>query len=198
MRSALLHERRMASAPVALSVSAMAVAAGPAAPAPPVEVRPHRAVYSMTLATAKNSSGVVAAHGALSFEWGDSCDGWTIEQRSKLQLVFAQNAEEVEITTNYITWESKDGTSYRFKVRKTKNGNFGGRDQRLGRTRRRQGRLGRLRPAGQESDETAGGHHLPDPTHAVAVAARAGWRPHGAARRVRRCNARGARRWSAR
>ncbi|MBL8566590.1 MAG: cell envelope integrity EipB family protein [Hyphomicrobiaceae bacterium] len=112
---------RTAVASVLVALAAPAVAAGPAVPVPSVDVTPHRAVYSMTLASAKNSSGVIAAHGALSFEWGDSCDGWTIEQRYKLQLVFAQNVE-VEITTNYITWESKDGTSYRFKVRKTKNG----------------------------------------------------------------------------
>ncbi len=110
-----------ASAVLAVALCAPAVAAGPALPAPDVQVVPHRAVYSMSLASAKNSSGVVAAHGALSFEWGDSCDGWTIEQRYKLQLVFAQDVE-VEITTNYITWEAKDGSTYRFKVRKTKNG----------------------------------------------------------------------------
>jgi hypothetical protein len=75
----------------------------------------------MSLASAKSSSGVVSARGVLSFEWGDGCDGWTIEQRYKLQLSFAQQVE-VEIATNYITWESKDGTLYRFKVRKTKNG----------------------------------------------------------------------------
>ena len=96
-------------------------AAGPALPAPNVDVVPHRAVYSMSLASAKSSSGVVSARGALSFEWGDGCDGWTIEQRYKLQLSFAQQIE-VEIATNYITWESKDGTLYRFKLRKTKNG----------------------------------------------------------------------------
>jgi hypothetical protein len=96
-------------------------AAGPALPTPVVDVAPHRAVYVMTLASAKSASQVVSARGLLSFEWGDSCDGWTIEQRYKLQLSFAQQVE-VEITTNYITWESKDGTLYRFKVRKTKNG----------------------------------------------------------------------------
>lgn len=96
-------------------------AAGPALPAPAIDVVPHRAVYVMSLSSAKSSSGVVAARGLLSFEWGDGCDGWTIEQRYKLQLSFAQQVE-VEIATNYITWESKDGTLYRFKVRKTKNG----------------------------------------------------------------------------
>lgn len=113
-----LARTAVASVLVALAASAPAGAAGPA---PAIEVAPHRAVYSMTLAAAKNSSGVISARGALSFEWGDSCDGWTIEQRYKLQLVFAQDVE-VEIATNYITWESKDGTAYRFKVRKTKNG----------------------------------------------------------------------------
>ena len=111
----------VASAVLAVAISGPVVAAGPALPAPEAQVVPHRAVYSMSLASAKNSSGVIAAHGALAFEWGDSCDGWTIEQRYKLQLVFAQDVE-VEITTNYITWESKDGTAYRFTVRKTKNG----------------------------------------------------------------------------
>lgn len=113
-----LARTAVASVLVALAASAPAGAAGPA---PAIEVAPHRAVYSMTLAAAKNSSGVISARGALSFEWGDSCDGWTIEQRYKLQLVFAQDVE-VEIATNYITWESKDGNAYRFKVRKTKNG----------------------------------------------------------------------------
>lgn len=98
-----------------------APSAAPQAPAAAIDVVPHRAVYSMSLASAKNSSGVVQAHGALSFEWGDSCDGWTIEQRYKLQLSFSQNTE-AEITTNYVTWEAKDGTAYRFNVRKTKNG----------------------------------------------------------------------------
>lgn len=96
-------------------------AAGPAVPPPKVDVAPHRAVYAMSLAAAKSSSRVVSARGLLSFEWGDGCDGWTIEQRYRLQLSFADQAE-VEITTSYVTWESKDGRLYRFKVRKTKNG----------------------------------------------------------------------------
>jgi hypothetical protein len=109
------------AAALALPLAAPPRAAGPALPAPNIDVVPHRAVYAMSLASAKGSSGVVSARGALSFEWGDSCDGWTIEQRYKLQLSFAQQIE-IEIATNYITWESKDGMLYRFKVRKTKNG----------------------------------------------------------------------------
>ncbi|MGQ0676887.1 MAG: cell envelope integrity EipB family protein [Rhodospirillales bacterium] len=111
----------------AVSIAALGVlAALPAAAqlAPRIEVAPHRAVYQMTLASAKSGSGVVSASGALAFEWGDSCDGWTVEQRYKLTLVFAQPGE-VEIVTNYATWESKDGLAYRFNVRKSRNGKPG-------------------------------------------------------------------------
>ena len=90
-------------------------------PAPKIDVAPHRAVYAISLASAKSGSGVVAASGALAFEWGDGCDGWTVEQRYRLALTLAQPGT-VEIVTSYATWESKDGLSYRFKVRKIRNG----------------------------------------------------------------------------
>ena len=109
---------------IAAMAAALALLAGlPASAqvAPKIEVAPHRAVYQMTLASAKSGSGVVSAKGALAFEWGDSCDGWTVEQRYKLTLTLAQPGA-VEIVTNYATWESKDGLDYRFNVRKTRNG----------------------------------------------------------------------------
>jgi hypothetical protein len=107
---------------LALFVPAGSFGAGPVKDAGHgVDVAPHRAVYTVNLSAVKNSSAVVSAHGALQFEWGDSCDGWTVEQRYRLVLVTAQQGE-IEIVTNYATWESKDGMSYRFKVRKSKNG----------------------------------------------------------------------------
>jgi len=54
-------------------------------PAAAVDISPHRALYSMTLGTTKQSSGVVAARGSMAFEWGETCDGWTVEQRYKAQ-----------------------------------------------------------------------------------------------------------------
>ena len=62
----------------------VAVAAPPARPA--VEVQPHRALYDMTLESAKPNSGVVGATGSLAYQWGESCDGWTIEQRYTLSM----------------------------------------------------------------------------------------------------------------
>ena len=86
-----------------------------------VDIAPHRALYSMTLGTAKQNSGVVAARGSMVFEWGETCDGWTVEQRYKLRMHYAEDTE-VEITSNFVTWESKDGLRYRFYQRKLKDG----------------------------------------------------------------------------
>src|SRR5450755_3007473 len=43
-----------------------------------VDIAPHRALYNMTLGGAKQNSGVVAARGSMVFEWGETCDGWTV------------------------------------------------------------------------------------------------------------------------
>jgi hypothetical protein len=92
-----------------------------AAPPAPVELVPHRAVYRMALMTARNSSKIVDVRGAMMFEQSDACDGWTTEQRFQLRFVYAEG-EEMNMTTNYTTWEAKNGGRYRFNVRKLVNG----------------------------------------------------------------------------
>ena len=83
----------------------------------------------MSLATAKQNSGIVGASGSMVFEWGETCDGWTVEQRYKLRMQYAGDSprdNEVEITSNFVTWESKDGLRYRFYQKKLKNGALDG------------------------------------------------------------------------
>jgi hypothetical protein len=94
---------------------------GAAVPAMALEVAPHRALYVMSLESAKPNSGVIGASGTLAYEWGAACDGWTIEQRYKLAMQY-DDEQPVEIGSSFITWESKDGLSYRFNERKTRNG----------------------------------------------------------------------------
>jgi hypothetical protein len=86
-----------------------------------VEVMPHRAVYTMSLERAKPGSGVVGASGTLTYQWGEACDGWTIEQRYKLDMQY-EDDPAAEIGSAFVTWESKDGLNYRFNERKTRNG----------------------------------------------------------------------------
>ncbi len=108
------HRLRMGAAAavmtVALPLSATAV-----------DVEPHRAVYKMTLERAQSASGVVGAGGTMLYQWADSCDGWTIEQRYKLRMQYSEQ-DDAELSISFVTWESKDGTQYRFNVRKLKDG----------------------------------------------------------------------------
>lgn len=114
-----------------LAAGALVLAGAPAAQAAPAaapqygvvaaDIQPHRAIYKMSLASARNSSKVSDVRGRMMFEWTDACDGWTTEQRFQLRFVYSEG-DEMAMNTNYTTWESKDGRRYRFNVRKLVNG----------------------------------------------------------------------------
>lgn len=106
------------------SLPAAAQAAPVAAPqvgAVAAGIQPHRAIYKMSLLSARNSSKVSDVRGRMMFEWADACDGWTTEQRFQLRFVYSEG-DEMAMNTNYTTWEAKDGRRYRFNVRKLING----------------------------------------------------------------------------
>lgn len=97
-----------------LSQTAQAASAG-------ADLAAHRAIYKMSLATSKSGSGVTAASGAMSYKFGDSCDGWIVENKTALSFAYSDGAP-VSTTWDFVTWESKDGLHYRFRVRSTKDG----------------------------------------------------------------------------
>ena len=90
-------------------------------PAAGVDIAAHRALYTMSLDHAKTDSGVTGAHGEMGYQWGETCDGWTVEQRYELTINYAES-EDVKILSNFVTWESKDGLHYRFNQKETRNG----------------------------------------------------------------------------
>lgn len=76
---------------------------------------PHQAEYSMRLNSARPSSGIVGANGVMRYSFSDSCDGWTVETHTELTLW--QTAGGATSTVwDFVSWEAKDGSSYRFKV----------------------------------------------------------------------------------
>jgi EipB-like len=95
------------------------IAVGPAWGA---EVAPYRAVYSLTLASTKPSSGIVGASGAIFDEWGETCDGRTEQERSHLRLEYVDQDSVDDVTTSLVDWESKDGLQFRFNQRRMRNG----------------------------------------------------------------------------
>jgi hypothetical protein len=85
------------------------------------DIDPHRALYSLTLGSSKSGSGVLGASGAMYYEWGETCDGWTVEQRFRLRLVYAESGGS-ELSSTLVTWESKDGLRYRFNEKRLHDG----------------------------------------------------------------------------
>jgi hypothetical protein len=90
-------------------------------PAAAVDIAPHRALYSLSLGATKSSSGVVGARGAMVYEWGETCDGWTVQQHFRLRLQYAEQ-DNVEVSSSLVTWEAKNGLRYRFNERRLRNG----------------------------------------------------------------------------
>lgn len=86
-----------------------------------IAIDPHEALYNLTLESAKSASGVVGANGAMFYKWGETCDGWTLEQRFHLHISYAEE-DATDISSTVVTFESKDGLRYRFNERRLRNG----------------------------------------------------------------------------
>jgi hypothetical protein len=90
-------------------------------PAAAADFVAHRAFYEITLKSADNKSGVVGLSGAMVYEVMDACEGWENNQTLRLNLAFS-NAPAMSAETSFTSWESKDGTRYRFSVRNGRDG----------------------------------------------------------------------------
>ena len=94
-----------------------------AAPAPPPTRAPvsraaHRAVYELTRDNSAPSRGgreIASAHGTMGYEVADVCDGWATRQRLNMTITNA-DGQDTDMDSDYATWESKDGLSFRFHM----------------------------------------------------------------------------------
>jgi hypothetical protein len=80
------------------------------------ELLPHRATYRMSLASATRTSGLVAAKGVMIYTFGQSCDRWTVENRTYLALTYESGAYAETVWT-FASSESMDGLDFRFRAR---------------------------------------------------------------------------------
>ncbi len=86
------------------------------APAHAIELAAHRALYELTLASARGD--VTGASGTMSYEVGDACEGWTAHQQLAMTIT-NRDGQDIDMLSDYTTYESKDGTSLRFRSRQT-------------------------------------------------------------------------------
>ena len=92
-------------------------AAPPARAADPVPLAAHRAAYRLALEGIRDAD-VAAAGGSMAFEITDACDGWATRQRLQMTITH-RDGQDIEMVSDYATWESKDGTQMRFRMRQT-------------------------------------------------------------------------------
>ncbi len=90
---------------------------GVAVAADQVPMAAHRALYKLTMESNRGGS-VSAATGTMAYEVTDACDGWATRQRLAMTLT-NRDGQDVELVSDYATWESKDGLSMRFRMRQT-------------------------------------------------------------------------------
>ncbi len=102
-----------------LAVLALSLAPLPALAADPVPLAPHRALYRLTMDTSRTGNGdVQAARGTMAYEITDACDAWASRQRLSM-TVTNRDGQDIEMISDYVTLESKDGLSMRFRMRQT-------------------------------------------------------------------------------
>lgn len=80
------------------------------------ELAGHRALYTLSLETARGD--VIGATGTMGFEVIDACDAWAVRQRLAI-TVTSRDGTDIDITSDYTTWEAKDGLRMRFRLRQT-------------------------------------------------------------------------------
>ena len=68
-----------------------AIAVLVAEPLAAAEIASHRALYKMSLGRAGGDSGVTGASGTMAYQWGESCDGWTVEQRYRMKMGYSES-----------------------------------------------------------------------------------------------------------
>ena len=100
-----------------LAFTLLALVAMPALAAEPVPPAAHRALYNLTLETSRGGD-INNARGTMAYEVTDACDGWATRQRLALTLT-NRDGQDIEMVSDYATWESKDGLSMRFRMRQT-------------------------------------------------------------------------------
>jgi hypothetical protein len=85
------------------------------------EYASHRATYDMKMSRSDSGADVIDVRGTMTYEWQQTCDGWTTTQNSLMKF-FYQDGKTIDLGWTMNSWESKDGLRYRFFVDNTTNG----------------------------------------------------------------------------
>jgi len=81
-----------------------------------VELQPHRAYYTVTLAgLPPPHSTVVDVRGTMMVEYNHVCGGWTVQQISEVRRYYEDDSVD-HIRWGYVTFEADDGSLFKFNT----------------------------------------------------------------------------------
>lgn len=112
-----MHKKRFFRVLQCLWVAGLFLSFSPLSHAAALEIAPHRAVYDLSLDSVKNGSSLSDVTGTMTYSWGDACEAWTTEQKLVLHMTFGEG-DESELDSTIMSWEAKDGRTYKFNVRR--------------------------------------------------------------------------------
>lgn len=85
-----------------------------------VPMAAHQAVYDLTSEQIRGAE-IEGVTGTMAYEVIDACDGWASRQRLQMTIT-NRHGQDIQMVSDYTTWESKDGLSMRFRMRQTTDG----------------------------------------------------------------------------
>jgi len=97
--------------------AAVCGAVGMARPVQAADLAAHRALYDLKLNNSHDGD-VTSATGTMAYEVQDVCDGWATQQRLQMTIT-NRDGQDVQMLSDYTTWESKDGLKLRFRMKQT-------------------------------------------------------------------------------
>ncbi len=101
-------------------MAALFLLIAPPALGEPVQLAAHRANYALALDSVRQGSNITQVRGNMAYEVTDACDGWAVRQRLAMTMT-NRDGQDVQMVSDYLTWESKDGTKLRFRMKQTTN-----------------------------------------------------------------------------
>src|SRR6201986_1412450 len=110
----LSHSAASSGALLALTLACAGTPFAAQAEEDPVTLVPHRAVYELTLARARDAAQVASMRGRILYDFdGNACEGYTLKFRQVSEL----DSGEGKVSTSDLrstTWEGADAKSFKF------------------------------------------------------------------------------------
>ncbi len=82
----------------------------------------HRVVYDLSLGTVRPDTTIASASGRMALEFQDVCDGYIYLQRVRTRILYTEG-EQLVTDYSLSSWDSRDGSQFRFSLNQAANGN---------------------------------------------------------------------------